>query len=662
MAYNNGKMNIGRFTDMNKARFIAGMPEKIGGWTLAQSTALTGVPRGMHDWRDNNANIYVGIGTNEKLYYYSVASSSSTDITPWRSILTGILTNPLNSTANSTTITVNHTAHGLSTGDYVMLTSSAAIAVGDITVSGVFNPITKVNANSYTVVVPSAAINTENGVGGTVTYVYYRITLSSPFATTINSPTVTVTHNANGASSGDFVTISGGSAVGGLTLAGEYVISNATANTYQITASSNATSTATGGGSPTFQYDISIGLVDTAFAYGYGIGGYSGSQGYGQASTTSTFELIARVWTLDNYGQQLLGTYNGGNIYIWDPTIGGRAYPLYNAPTGISASFVTAERFPFALGAGLPMELQWPDQNDYTNWTPTVTDTANARTLQSGSFLVAGTVVRDGVSMVFSNYAAYVFNYSGDNNVYDSTTSGVNCGLVGPLAMTVVGGAAYWMGYNEFWMWNGAVSPVGTDDIRDYVYQNINTLQLAKCVVKSNIAKKEVWFFYPSASSNEIDSYVIFHIDQACFSIGTLQRTSWVDRGLLANPMAADANGYLYNQESGTDANGVAIDSWVTFSPMDVSKGDKRMDLFTFIPDFERQTGNVNLTVNTQTYPQDTPTAVGPFTIAANDTTPRIDLRIGAKLVGYTLESNVLGGDWRIGVPRVEVQPAGARR
>lgn len=668
MAYNNGKMNIGRFTDMNGARFVAGMPEKIGGWVLAQSSALQGVPRGMKDWRDNNANIYVGIGTSQKLYYYSVALSATTDITPWRQILTGTLTNPLYTNANSAVVKVNHTAHGLKTGDYAMLTSSQAVAVGDITVSGVFNPITVIDANNYDVTFTSAAVNTENGVGGTVSYVYYRITLTNPFTTVNGQTAVTVTHNANGANSGDFVTIAGATAVGGLTLSGEYQISNASANSYTITAASAATSGATGGGTPTFQYDISVGLANTAFAYGYGVGGYSGPQGYGQPSATSTLTLQCRVWTLDHYGQQLLGTYNGGTIYIWDPTIQGRAYPLYNAPASMNASFVTAERFPFALGAGLPMEVQWPDQSNYTNWTPSATNSANANTLQTGAFLVGGLVVRDGVSMVFSNNAAYVFNYSGDSYVYNTTTAGVQCGAVGALAMSVVGGTAYWFGYNELWMWNGAVSAIGTDDIRDFIFTNINTLQLAKCVVSTNVSKKEVFFFYPSLASNEIDSYVIYHVDQGCFSIGAaangnqLARTSWVDRGLLSNPMASDSNGYLYNQESGTDANGAAMISYVTFSPMDISKGDRRMDLFAFIPDFERQTGNLTLTVNTQTYPDDPLTQYGPYTLSPSDANPRQDLRIGAKLVGYTIESDILGGDWRLGVPRVEVQPAGARR
>lgn len=662
-AFVSGRGAVGRYTDMNKMRFVAGFPEKIGGRVKATTTQLTGVPRGIRDWRDNNQVIYLGIGTNKKLYIYS--QNAVTDITPLRSVVTGTLTNPFTTTNGSASVSVAHTSHGLKVNDFVMFTSSAA--VGGLTISGVYFVTTVTDANNYVINAVSTATSGASG-GGTVSYTYYRITLTNPFSTVSGSSTVTVAHSNHGAGVGDYVTISDASAVGGLTLSGQYVITSVAANTYTITAGSNASSTVSGGGgTPNFQYDISIGNADSAYQYGYGTGGYGQDQGGGYGTLgTIGYLLGARVWALDHYGQQLLANPYGGTIYVYDPVQQGRAYPLYGAPSICYGMFVTPERFVFALtnssSTGNPMQVQWPDQNSYTTWTAAVTNTANARTLQNGNFLVNGCAVRDGVSMVWSNTTAFTFNYTGDNFVYASSSVGIGAGLVGPLAVVVIGGVAYWMGYNEFWNWNGSVAPLPSDDIRDYVYTNINLQQAQKFWAGANISKKEVWFGYCSANSTEVDSYVIYHIDQGCFSIGTWPLTSWADRGLFSNPMSVASDSYIYTQESGYDDNGSAMDSYCVFSPMDISKGDKNMDISGFIPDFERQIGNVSLTVNTQTYPQDTATANGPYTIADNDTTPIIDLRLGAKLVGFRLESNVLGGDMRIGLNRVNLQQAGGRR
>lgn len=655
----------GRFTDMEGARFVAGFPEKLAGWNYAYSTtggttgvALTGVPRGLKDWRDNSANVYLGIGTHEKLYVFF--QGSATDITPFRAIQTGTLTNAFVTTSNSQTVTVLQGTHGQQTGDYVQLTSGTA--VGGITIAGVFDPITVTGTNAYTFLNPSPATSAGTG-GGLITYTYYRTTLTNPFTTVSGTNVVKVAHTANGASQGDFVEISGATSVGGLTLSGEYPITSIIdANDYYITAASNATSSTTGGGTPSFQYDVSIGTADSSTNFGYGDGGYS-EGGWSQSTIGTT--MPPRVWALSPYGQQLLASYYGGTLYVWDPTIGGRAYPLYGAPATMVWSFVTAERFVFALGInGLLMQLAWPDQNNYNTWISTPTNTANSgRTLQNGSYLVSGLSIRDGVSMVFTNRAAYTFTYSGDNFVYDDQTASDGCGLVGPLAVNAVAGSAYWMGNSEFWMWNGVVQPMGSDDIRDYVFQNINLSQSYKFVCGVNIAKKEIWFFYVSASSTEIDSYVIFHLDQACWSKGTvLLRTSWVDRGLFPTPVATDFSGYIYNQESGTDAAGQALNSYIKYSPVSISNGSVNHDVFSFTPDFERNSGNISLSVLSQGYPQDTATVSGPYTIGPNDVNPRIDLRLGAKLIGYELQSNVVGGDWRIGMPVIEIQPAGARR
>lgn len=660
----NGRSASGRFTAMDKVRFVAGSPEKLGGATIVTGGQMTGAVRGLHDWRDNNQVIYLGAGTSYKLYYYS--NNVKIDITPLRNMVSGVLTNPFDVVMNSTTIKVHHTAHGLATGDYVKL--SAGSSIGGITVAGVYTAINVLDANTYTITSISASNSTANGGGGSVSYVYYRITLSSPFTTTLSSTTVTVAHTNNGVSIGDHIIISGASAVGGITPSGEVVVTSASQNSYTFTWTSAATSGATGGGSPNFLYELPVGLLSSYASYGYGTGGY-GQNGYGTTGTSS-ITLAARTWCLSNYGQQLLSNPSGGTIYVWDPIISGYSYPLYNAPTTCLAMFVTPERFVMALGVnGNAMQVAWPDQNDYTNWTSTPTNTANSgRTLQEGSYLVNGIAVRDGVSLVYSNTACYTFSYSGDNEIYATQIAGKGCGLIGALACAVIGGVAYWMSGSDFWSWNGTVQPLPSDDIRDYVFQDLDTTQQQKCVCGTNIAKREIIFLYPSLAdaTSEISRYVIYHLDQNCWSSGSFVLTSYLDKNLYSNPIAANfvnPNSDLWYMDSGTDLSLIGTDNpTLTFSPIDISKGDKGMDVFSFIPDFQRQSGAVNLTLYSQAYPQSTQITYGPYTIASGGANARIDLRANGNLIGYKLNMPSSGGDFRLGLPRLEVQPSGARR
>ena len=663
-AYSSIGPGVGRYTDMLAARFIAGRPEKRGGWTPLTSSTMSGVCRGMKDWRDFTQNLYCGFGTNTKLYVYLNSTTTLLNITPLRVLTTGTLNNAI-TTNGTTTISIAHTAHGLSTGDYVQLTSTSAVN-GVLLANTYF--VTVTDANDYTVTVPVAATGSTSGSGGILSYSYYRIALSSnPIATQSGSPIVTITHTSHGALVGDTVIITGATAVGGLTLSGSYVILSTTTNTYTIMASSNASSTATGGGTPNVQYEINIGYTSNGTGTGYGIGTY-GSGTYGTAQATSSYIVNARTWCLDNYGQQLLANPYNGTIYIWDPTTystnNGRAYPMYGAPaSGVLGMFVTPERFVFALGiANNAMVVSWPDQSSYLNWTPLATNTANSRTLHIGSYLVGGLAVRDGSSLVFTNNCTYAFNYSGDSFVYDSTATGRNSGLIGPLAACAFGGNGYWMGVNEFWTWNGTINPLPSDDIRDYVFNNLNKSQATKCFAVTNVAKKEVTFFYPVNGSNEITNSVTYHVDQGFWSIDTKSRTSQIDANLFNYPLSADARGNIWQEEYGTDANGSPLDSYVVFSPTSISKGDRHCDIMGFLPDFERQSGSCTLSILTQTYPEDTQTVAGTYTLGASDTTPLIDVRIGSTLVGYKIESNVVGGDYRLGLCQADVNVSGARR
>lgn len=658
-----GRLGQGRAYSVDKVRWVAGFPEKIGGWVAASSTTMLGTPRAEREWLSAAGASLLAIGTETHLYVFD--GSSITDITPLRTLVSGTATNKVTTTIGSTTVSISDTTQTLHNGDHVFL--STATAVGGITLNGWYT-VQNRSGTGYDITVPVAATSSAGPGGGTLTYQYPRTTLANPFTMTSGSPTVQVTHVASGASAGEYVVYSGASASHGLTIDGEYQIQTIIdPDNYTITASGNATSSGSGGGSVSVIYEIVVPLatsVTTSSPYGsgpYGVGPYSAGM-WRSPSTVSG-------WTLAAYGALLLAAPIDGTIYVYDPVAGGRAYPLLNAPTTVQAIIVTPERFVVALGInGNPLTIAWCDQTDFTVWTASPTNTANdGRTLQGGSYFVGGVPDVNGASLILTNKCAFEMLYTGTDFIYNTPIVSDNAGLISPWAICAQSGVVYWMSDSDFWMWNGATVALPSDDIRDYVFQNINKSYAGKCNAGLVRSKKEVWFFYPSASATECDSYVIYSIAQGIWSVGTLNRTAWHDSELFAYPMACNSTGTLFQQETGTDDNGAAMEASIFFPPVEISNGDRSMDVFGFYPDFQRQTGIVELTILTRDYPQSQNTEIGPFTLGGPNTPPyaettRLDLRTAARLVGFEMVSNVIGGDFRLALPKAEVQPAGARR
>lgn len=654
VAYRQGQ---GRYTLAQNIEFIAGFPQKIAGWSAASLSTTVGVPSCIQPWRDNTGSVRVAVGTQTHLYY--LLNGVLTDITPLRTISTGTLTNAITTTNNSNVVAIADSSQALQNGDWVML--SAASAVGGLTINGWY-PVSGRSGTGYNITTPTAATSGAGPGGGTITFQYPRVTLTSPFTTILNSTTVKVTHTAHGASSGEYVDFSGASPVGGLTLNGEFQITTIIdANNYDITSPTPATSSAgPGGGSVSVTYDVVIPQTASTTGQPYGGGAYGvGAYGYGSTSTITRHN----GWTLSAYGYQMLSCPIGGTIYVYDPSVGGRSYPLLNAPSSVLAMFVTPERFVVALGiTANPMEMAWADQDDYTDWTTTPTNTANSgRTLVGGSYFVGGIGIRDGVSLIFTDLCCFQMNYTGSQEIYSTPQIGDNCGLVDPTAVCVEGGIAYWMSDQDFWSWNGAVTVLPTDDIRAYVFSALNPLLLNQCTAVLNRRKRQVRFYYPTGSSSSFaNAGVIYQYDQQCWSTLDFGRTCGADAELLATPVSADSSNLIYNDETGVDANGSPITYFLRLDGLDISNGERNVDIFGFIPDQEYLVGTMSLEIITRYYPADPANLDGPYAITSN--TERQDLRSSGKIFGFKIYDNNLGDNMRLGVPRLDVQPAGARR
>lgn len=579
--------SIGRWNSpMDKARFVNGKPQKIGGWVAASQDSTIDAARAVHAWRDNDFNNYFAAGTFRKLWVYDTGWARN-DITPFSS--TGSLpANPFTTTNLLTEVIVHSVAHGRSPGDTVIF--AGAVLFNGVTLNGSYIVQTVIDTDHYTVNALTTA--TGSGTGG--------------------------------------------------------------------------------GGAVTFQYELPIGVDSGAYGYGYGVGGY-GLGTYGTPRTASTIFIEPRIWSLDHFGQFLIASYNTGTIYIFDPT---QAQPWPRAqvissdpalPTNCRYAFVTQERFVFALCVG--MVVQWCSQGNYLVWTPATNNTANARTLQVGTKLVAGNVLGPELAGVWSDAAMYLFQYTGSAFIYNSRVVGKNCGLIAPGAVVSVGGMAFWMGTNNFWMFNGSVVPMPrVEDIRKYVFDNLNQASAYQCNATYNPVYNEIVFHFATGSNTVPDTYVTFHLNVAdqCWSFGRNDRTagSSFDQGDTRPYFASGTNFLIYQHENTYDADGAPLESIMTLAPYALSPGGGQNMQVDYVQwDFFQQAGNINMTLTAYDRVNDTnPTVIETETEVFPPSGGGItDSRIMGRFISISFESKSLGAYWRWGAPVAFVKPRGGR-
>ena len=488
--------------------------------------------------------------------------------------------------------------------------------------------------------------------------------LTNPFSVSSGSATVTVTDSVHGAAAGDSVQISGASAVGGITPDGTYAIATVVnGDVYTITHSSNATSTASGGGSVTAKYEISIGRQNALAGDGYGVGGY-GLEGYGDARAATYILLPPRTWSLDLWGQYLVACPRGGNIYEWQNDPATPAAIVSNAPTGNAGIFVTEEKHLVVLDAGgTKMKIQWSDQDDNTTWTASDQTTAGSRNVTGGSELLFGMRAR-GTNLIFSDGSIWAMTFIGGLDVFafEQVAAGAS-GVIGPRAGTEVNGIAFWMSYNDFMMYDGAVKPIPhSKDVRRFVLDNLTVLQRAKVYCGSNTQFSEVWWLYPTGT--EIDRYVKVNLEDFSWDVGSIVRTALIDRGIFANPIMAGTDGILYAHESGNDdISGTAtatasMAEFIVSSPV-TEQAHRVFDIVSVYPDFQDLAGTLTVTILTRYYPQGAQTTTIAGTVGTSTT--QLDKRVSGREHEMRFGDSTIGGTWRLGTIMVATEPGGER-
>ena len=730
--------NEGGWYDGDKIRFRSGFPEKIGGWTRLSSSQYLGIARSLWNWSTLANSNLLGVGTNIK--YYIEQGGSYNDVTPFFFVQTtlGAAAGPFTATNGSATITVTDAAYNPSVGDYVVFSGAASLG-GNITaavlnqeyvVATVPSSTTfTIQAKSPTTGLPVLANGSDTSNGGaTVTaswevpigldtysigtgwgagpWPIYNITsLTNPFtATSTGIYVLTVTQASHGLTTGDYVYFSSIASnpcgINKVVLQQAFPVTNTGTNTYTInisavSATSTSSTTASGG---------AVSVLTPAAPV----------RGWGSAYTGTGISQQIRLWSNDNYGQDLYIAPRGGAIYYWIPTgsvypsgTGGglttRAQSLATQATAATfdGDFVPNEtyqvlssaiqRFIICMGANSydpgdsetpfdPMLVRWSDQENPYQWVPEVTNQAGEFRLSNGSYIMQARATRQEI-LVWTDSALYSMQYLGPPYIWGFQILMDNISVMSPNSMITINNVTYWMGVDKFYMYSGRVETLPCS-LWQYIFNDINKDQAFQIFCGSNEGYSEVWWFYCSNNSNQIDKYVIYNYLDRVWYYGTMARSAWLDSGIRPYPMAANyENRILYHESAVDDVSGltpVPIEAYVQSSDFDIGDGHNFGFVWRILPDVNFNGSNTNNPVVTMTVKPrrnsgapysaaDNPEVISADNYGASSVynvqefTGQVYTRLRGRQLAFRIESTSLGVSWQLGTPRIDIRNDGRR-
>jgi len=692
---------------MDKVRFRSGYPEKIGGWvadtgtsnaTLAPPTgSFWGVCRSLWNWITLSSYNLLGLGTNLKFYIQSDTGGTFNDVTPLRlTTAPGAVT--FAATNGSTTLTVTNAGHGAQAGDFV--TYSGAVTLGGVITATVLNKeyrvATVTSNNIYTITSTIAANASDVGNGGGATVGAYQITTGSDVYTQ------GVGWGAGGW--GGIISGAATTAVAGGTLS---------AINTTVTVTSTTGFTATGNiliDSETISYTGVTGTTFTGCTRGVGGAGSGAATTHTNGtsvvqSTTFTgwgspapsgvgIGVQLRLWSQSNYGENLIFNPRGGGLYYWDtnanPNIYDRGVLLTTGDTPDICNFVmVSDASRFVIGFGVndygsavqnPMLIRWSDQEDFTQWTPAITNQAGSYILSHGSQIVSALQSRQEI-LVWTDAAIYSMQYLGPPYVWGFQLLADNLSIVSPNATSTANNVVYWMGVDKFYIYSGRVETLYCP-LRQYIYGDINLSQAFQFFSGTNEGFNEIWWYYCSSSSTTVDRYVIYNYLEKVWSYGTLARTAWLDSPLRIQPMATTYGNKLVYHENGVDDGTTnpssAITSYIQSADFNIGDGNNYGFVWRMVPDitFNGSTVNnpsVTFTLRPRQNPgSDYSTSATPTVASAQNYvaqrnysvqqfTQLIYVRVRGRQMAFKVSSDGLGVQWQLGVPSIDARPDGRR-
>ena len=708
--------NEGGWRDCDKIRFRFGYPEKLGGWEKFSSSTYLGSARALHNWIALDGSNYLGVGTHLK--YYIEEGGAFNAITPIRET-SGAGDVTFAATNGSTTITVIDTGHGAVENDFVTFSGAASLG-GNITAAVLnieYQVVSVINANSYTITASVAANSSDSGNGGSSTVGAYQINVgldstvggtgwgaglyggvaAGALETTINEggtfsdsdTTLTVT-SGTGIAADDFILVDNEIMKVTNVSTNDLTVVRAHAGTG---ANSNVNTAGHGGGN----------VATDAATHANGatvtlIKGNANSDndyfGWGDAASgglTTTTQI--RLWSHDNFGEDLLINARDSNIFYWDRSnnLSTRAIEL-STRTGTKTSVPQKakqvlvsdqDRHVIVFGAdGLganssatqgdgvqdPLLIRFSSQENPIDFFPTATNTAGDLRLGAGSTFVQAVETKREI-LVWTDTALFSMRFIGPPFTFGLSQLASNITIMGPNAAVSTEDVVYWMGIDNFYVYAGQTQQLPCS-VKQKVFGDFNRSESDKVTSGINSEFSEIFWFYPSANATENDKYVIYNYGEKVWYFGSLARTAWLDRGTRANPLAA-GNQYIFNHEIGFDDDGSAMTSFIESAAIDIGDGDKFTYIRRVIPDLTFL-GSTNLsspqavfTVKSRRFPgasfdnTDSGTAIGSISSDVETFTEQLHIRSRGRSFALRVESTALGTKWKLGSPRVDLRPDG---
>jgi hypothetical protein len=691
--------NLQGWYDCNLIRFKNGFPQTMGGWEKVNDTAFYGSCRDMKAWSTIDNSILLFLGTHLKCYIEE--GQELTDITPLRTDDAALGTNPFTSTAASTTVRVTHSGHGSETGDFVTFagaTTFDGIPAAELNTN---QQITKVDANTYTITVDTAASAGASGGGASVTADYeirvgsdilfigqgfgagsYSGQIAGEPSTTMNDP--------SGISDSDTSII--------LTDASSFPSSGTVLIEQElITYSGISTNTLTGCTRGT------NGTTAASHADGTIVLDASNFVGWGEAASSTVAGENARLWSSDNFGEDLIFCARNSSLYYYDystrgdddgrgvllSTLGGAS----DVPTVASLVLVSdVDRHVIAFGCNAigssdqdKLLIRWSDAESAVDWTPSTTNSSGDLRLSFGSEIITAYQTRQEI-VVWTDMSVHSMPFLGPPYYFGLQTLATGVTIAGPKAKATLGDVVYWMGAgSNFYAYDGRVRQLDCP-IENKVFGEINRDQIATAYAGTIENETEIIWFYQSTSGTNNDMYVIYNVTEKAWYFGSLSRTAWLDRGLSRWPRATEPGtlqidipaSFLYYHESDIDDGSTnppqSLNAYIESAPFELGNGDRMMFCNRVVPDLtfrnsDAATKTVDFTLKVQDYPGAAlnTDSTAPDTATQTATTPveqytnQFFVRMRGRTMVLRVDSSTAGVEWQLGVPRFEVRSDGRR-
>ena len=692
----------GNWFDGNRVRFRAGRPENIRGYQTRVSASFDGSARDLIAWKDNSNKKRSIFGTPDKVYENN--GDSITDITPITTIVT--LTNCFGTSAGTTRVCCSDGSHGRQKNDWVLFTSAATFG-SDVSLTGNIYQITSiVDINVFTISISGNAAATSTQAGS-ATFNYYIATGTSVATQGVGygasnynaADPVSVGLSKITATGGNaLVTVSCASAHGGV--ANDFVVfQNTSIDSVAATIGGNLNLTKSAAGGPEFAIvsvngtqvivsaganasasgDVTSGFNMTALIYKQTDGGGSGRAWDIEASADATdLALDIAQWSMDNWGEDVLLNRRGSNIFYFQTALSTtpmRATTVTTSPISVNSVIVSPnDRHVVALGANEfsptatvsgtfnPMLVRWSDQDNRTNWVPSVSSTAGEVVLTDGTRIVGAVRSKNAIN-VWTDNSLWLMEFAGPPFTFKFQQAGTNCGMIGPHAGIDYNGVTYWMGFDNFYANTGQVEVLDCT-VRRFVFDRLNTTYYDKVYTGINSEFKEIIWLYVSSTATECDSYVVFSPEENYWVYGDTFFSTFKDREVFGNTITTGATttgNFLFdNEPAGVfDGDGATLTSFVESADFDVDDGNAIMYMSRIIPDFDLSTGKIKLHLTTKQFPESTETVVKEFDIT--NTTQKVDFRSRGRQAKIRVSCDSNNASWRWGSVRLALQGDGGR-